>query len=538
MENSVEKLMKIGGLRECRIIAGYRGVHKTVNYVTIMEVPDIVNWLKGNELLLTSLYPIKDNLKAQKELVAQLHELGTSALAIKPNRFVDEIPLVILEEAERLGFPIIEIPEHISYLDILAPVMNTIFNDKVVLQQDLEQASKFLNEISLDGQGIDRFIETLSFLTKNVITMESEFSYIGVPSPPFQMLPLSRKQKRELSLLKRPIRLKRQNQDGKNVECIVAPILLDGKVFVNITSWGENEEHTEVDLAIMEKASTLLALEFLKVKVKLDVQQQYKNEFLRDLFLNDMLNAKDIQERGKSYNFSLDASYVCMAIQIVGEGGKEEAIDTDQVNQFESILHSIQDNVIVGSIRRTIYVLCPFEKISEQDLMDHALSFKEKLTSSSTPFEKIKIGIGRYHPEIEGIRKSFREADQAISLGKMIWSEKSVVHYNDLGVYHLISLASESTELKKFCDESIGKLYGYDQDNDIELIKTLRTYFQYNEKLNDTSNALYIHVNTLKYRMQKIEKITGYSLHESEGKLTLHLGLKIYDYMSNDYRFR
>jgi purine catabolism regulator len=538
VENSVEKLMKIGGLRECRVIAGYRGVHKKVNYVTIMEVPDIVRWLKGSELLLTSLYPIKDNLKAQKELIPQLHELGTAALAIKPNRFVDEIPLVILEEAEKLGFPIIEIPEHISYLDILAPVMNTIFNDKVVLQQDLEQASQLLNEISLNGEGIDRFIETLSFLTKNVITIESEFFYIGTPSPPFQMLPLSREQKRELSLIKRPIRLGRKYEGSKDVECIVAPILLDGKVFGNITCWGENEEHMEVDLAIMEKASTLLALEFLKVKVKLDVQQQYKNEFLRDLFINYTLNAKDIQERGKTYNFSLDDSYICMAIQLVGKNGKEQAVDTDQVSQFESIIQSIQHNVIIGCIRRTLYVLCPYENEGDQELIEKAQTFKDKLKRSTASSTNIQIGIGRYHPEMDGIRRSFREADQAISLGKMIWSEKNVIHYNDLGVYHLISLASDSMELKRFCDESIGKLIEYDQDSDMELVETLRAYYQHNEKLNDTSNALYVHVNTLKYRMQKIEKITGYSLQGSEGKLTLYLGLKIYDYLSNGYRFR
>src|SRR4051812_15794369 len=103
----IKNIMKIGGLSDCRLVAGHGGVNKVVNYVTIMEVPDILRWLKGNELILTSLFPIKDDPQAQRNLIGQLHELGSAALGIKPHRFVEEIPAVILEEAEKYDFPII-----------------------------------------------------------------------------------------------------------------------------------------------------------------------------------------------------------------------------------------------------------------------------------------------------------------------------------------------------------------------------------------------------------------------------------------------
>src|SRR5699024_9841909 len=124
---------------------------------------------------------IKDDSELQASLISRLHTAGASAIAIKPQRFVEEIPDIILEEANKYDFPVIEIPKQISYLDILAPVMNTIFNNKVVLQQDMEQTDQILNEISLGDKGVDDLIEMLSFLTKNVITVESQLPYIEVP---------------------------------------------------------------------------------------------------------------------------------------------------------------------------------------------------------------------------------------------------------------------------------------------------------------------------------------------------------------------
>jgi len=530
---TVKDLMRIGGLRECNIVAGHRGVQNKIESVTTLEVPEIVKWLKGNELLLSTLYPIKDNEEVQKDLIRQLHETGTAALAIKPHTFVKKIPQHFLEEAEKYGLPIIEIPKHITYLDIIAPVMNAIFDKKVVLQQDLEQASQLLNEISLSAQGISVFIKTLSHLTKNRITVESRLSYMEIPKADFSFSPLTFDQKRSLSVVKRPIHFIRK-YENEEVDCIVAPILIEGEVYGNITSWGVNSEYLEIDLAILEKASTLLAFEFLKSKVKFDTEQQYKNDFLRDIFLNKSISLELLHERGKKYNLNLNLSYLCITFNInLGLGGRNDVL-LDKINK--AVLQSHKD-AIVGYFRDITYILLPVQETNEATVRKQVESLYNKL-AKTIGIKGVKMGVGRIYEGIEGIRGSFHEAEKALYLGKVVWNQHNVIFFNDLGVYRLLEQLTDFNELKKIYLEAVGKLVEYDQHHDLDLVNTLRVYFEQNEKMKDTSEQLFIHVNTLKYRISRINLITGYRLNESEGKFILHLGLKIYDFMNSDYRFR
>src|SRR5699024_10652190 len=213
---SLRKSMKLGKFSECKVVAGHDGLDRIVENITIMEVPDIVQWLKGRELILTSLFAIQDDQDAQNILIQRLYYAGATALAIKPFETMDNIPEGIIENANKLGFPVIQIPEHVKYLDILSPVMHHIFNDKVVLQEDIEQATSVLQEISLSSQGVDAFVENVSSITKNMVTIESEFSFMQMPKPKKSISPLSNDQKHELSILKRPIRYDKEF-DGTTV---------------------------------------------------------------------------------------------------------------------------------------------------------------------------------------------------------------------------------------------------------------------------------------------------------------------------------
>jgi PucR family transcriptional regulator, purine catabolism regulatory protein len=499
-----------------------------------MEVPDIIKWLKGNELILTSFYPIKDDLEAQKNLVRQLYEVGSAALAIKPHRFVNEIPQAVLEEAEKYGFPIIEIPEQVSYMDILIPVMNTIFDTKVVLQKDLEMANQLLLSISLNSSGIERFIESLSHLTKNQITVESLYSFIKVPPSSLLMDDLSNDQVQELNLINRPIRLSRK-LESQEVECIVAPILLEGKVFGTITCWGINKDHLEIDLAILERASTLLALEFLRLKAKNDVELEYKSEFLRDLILNDDLSIEDLQERGEKYRFVSGLHYVCLIIHF-NVDHQQEDYKLELMNRIESSLHYFRPNAITGYIRKSLCILYPLVNTDYDEIINESESVYKHLKKTLNPSHEFHMAVGRYLPGIKGLRDSFHDAENAILLGKSLWEDRHIIHYNDLGVYLLIAQNPNNNLLKEFFGRTVGVLDQYDENNSLDLVKTLRTYFQQDEALTKTASVLYVHVNTVKYRIRKIEQLTGLSLQNSEGKLMLHMGLKVFDFLKSRYR--
>ena len=168
---TVQDAMGIGGLTKCKIVAGHKGANREIKHVTVMEVPDTIQWLKGNELLLTSLYPIKDDTEAVNQLVRQLVEKGSAGLAIKTHRFFEQIPEMIIHEANRLNFPVIEMDKDVPYLDIITPLMSAILGNTSLEQEDIDDINdvvKWITELALGGKGLEIIVETLTKILKNL----------------------------------------------------------------------------------------------------------------------------------------------------------------------------------------------------------------------------------------------------------------------------------------------------------------------------------------------------------------------------------
>ena len=419
----LKQLLNVGGLRNCKVVAGHKGIDKIVKNVTIMEVPDIIKWLKGNELLITSLYPIKDDLNDQIQLIEKLHSVGATAIAIKPTRFVDSIPEVMKQKADEYNIAIIEIPEMITYLDILSPVMNAIFNNKVVLQEDLEQATRVLNEIPIAQGSFEHFIQTLSFLTKSKVFLESFVPYIKLSNQEECLLPMTSQQYKELEIVQRPIRMLRHNSKKEIESCIVAPIIIDGKLYGTITCWSYSLEFMEVDLAIQEKAATLLSIEFLKEKIKYEIEMRYKNDFIRDLLFNQAIDDQDLSERGKYYNFNEEETYVCMVIS--AKSKCEDDFLIKQINQIELLIKDVEPNVIMGIIRNNLLLMMPSNDKVVRDIKKRISQFQ--LLIEHIVQAGIRVGVGTSYMGIAGLRTSYREADKSNTLGSKLWKSKSII---------------------------------------------------------------------------------------------------------------
>lgn len=523
---TLQDALKIGKFMECEVIAGHSGLLNIIENITIMEVPDIVQWLKGKELILTSLYSIKDDEDAQNSLIEKLYNAGATALAIKPFHCIETIPESMLHKANEFGFPVIRIPDAVKYLDILSPVTHAILNNKVVLQEDLEQASSILNEISLNSQGIEVFVDTLKYLTKNIITIESQLPFMKIPKLDVNIPPLTKEEISELAIIKHPIRLKRLYGD-EIIHCIVAPVIVDHEVYGNITCWERDSKNSEMDLAILEKASRLLSLEFLKLKVKYDVEQQYKNDFIRELLFNTSMHDSDLIEWGQKYSLSNNQKYICILLSLDNESLKNESFM--KINDIDSVISKKWDEVLVGHVRDFTCIIFPLEEPAELSFKHQCEAIHGHIKSHLGGRFILRTGIGRVHQGIKGIREGFFQAEKAIKLRTSSKKIKEIIYYDDLGIYRLLNQLVGEKELISFYEDTVGKLVDYDMKNDLNLIKTLEYYFYNNENLKVTSKELYIHVNTLKYRLGRIEALTGYSLRYSDEKTMLYVGLKIHE---------
>lgn len=524
MTLTMHDVMKLGKLNECEVIAGHKGMNRVVKHITIIEVPEIAQWLKGNELLLTSLYSVRNDEAAQISLIQKLNASGVSGLAIKPSQLL-KIPKSIIDSADELNFPIIKIPIQIKYLDILTPVMNRLVNDKVILQEDVLQATSLLEEVLLNNRGLHIFKESLKVIIKNPISIESELLEKQLLEDE-NIKPLSDEQIFELTLIKRPLKLLREI-NGEEVFCIVAPVLLEGKYFGNITSWIDDATDLSMDLAILERAVTLLSIEFLKIKARLEVEHQYENDFVKELLYSNNLTKKNILKWGQNFEITHESNCICAIFNIKNKESNEIENSYLKSRNIYKYIKNRDSNVLIGSTESgiaIIFISKNSDEIYNEKLIENL--YKDVERNIDAKYELI-MGIGRNGKGIKGIQNSHEQAEKAIILGENIdRQEKSKVYkYDELGVFTLLDILKTSSELNDFFDNIIANLIK--EDKNLELIETLKTYFYYDESLKITAENLFIHVNTLKYRIKKIEKLTKQDLRTSEGKFNLNLILKI-----------
>lgn len=533
----VRDAMEVEGFSECHVVAGRGGLDRTIEYITVMEVPDVVRWLKGDELLITSLFPIKDEPDAQYSLVPQLVKVGAAALAIKTHRFVETIPQSIIDSANDLDFPIIEIAEHVSYVDIITPLMKMIFRQDPLPQQ--ENFFKLLSEMAMEGQGIDSLLQVLEGFLKNQITLESEIPLISEINHGYDIEPLTPHQKHNLKKSKHSLRFTRR-RNRKAIPALVTPILIHGQIHGILTCWQTHREFEENDVVAVERVVPLVALEFLKAKTQMDVELKYKYDRFMDVLTGNAIDEKPLLKNKDFFGWVLSKRYRVIVCDIDGfrtllDDFSNEEVQVQEFRQsmfraFERLVCSVQKDAIVGMRSDEFIVFYPSDAVnSKEELQRVKTQTRSLLTKLSQTFPGVTCTAG-VSSAYEGVRllpRAYDEAKKAVRLGRPIWGQGTEIGYEELGIYLLFDPHRTEDDIKRFYDDIIAPIDEYDKDHSGHLLETLTTYFDQNYSLTDTAKTLFVHVNTLKYRLQKVEDLSGCSLNESEGRLHLQFGLKL-----------
>ncbi len=116
-------------LKGLKIIAGHSGLGRKVSSVTVMEVPDILQWLKGNDFLITSLYSVRDSVESQCNLIESLAKASCSCIAVKTGQYVKQIEQPLCDMANRYGLPIVIIPYRFTYIEMITTIASYILEE-------------------------------------------------------------------------------------------------------------------------------------------------------------------------------------------------------------------------------------------------------------------------------------------------------------------------------------------------------------------------------------------------------------------------
>jgi len=206
------------------------------------------------------------------------------------------------------------------------------------------------------------------------------------------------------------------------------------------------------------------------------------------------------------------------------------AVMSSSFEIIENMFPDKQNDFIISIDQSSIVLVKSFPDDAEDvNLEDIASEIHSNLMSEN--LIKVTIGIGTMIDNVREIARSFKEARVALEVGKVFDNEKSIISYDNLGIGRLIyQLPTTLCEL--FLSEVFKK--GSIEDLDQETLFTIQKFFENNLNVSETSRKLFVHRNTLVYRLEKIKKITGLDLREFDHAIIFKIALMVNKYLKSN----
>ena len=248
------------------------------------------------------------------------------------------------------------------------------------------------------------------------------------------------------------------------------------------------------------KFAGILAVSLSSIKQYYD-EKYDRNNFIKNVILDNILPG-DIYVKARELHFNTDINRVVLLIRIVS---------SNDISAFDVIQNLFPDKQkdFVFNISESDIVLVKEIKpgIESKDLEKLARSIVDTLGSEF--YTRVVVGIGTSVAGIKDLARSFKEAQVALEVGKVFDTEKSIVSYDNLGIARLI-YQLPTTLCEMFLREVFKK--GSIESLDHETLFTIQKFFENNLNVSETSRKLFVHRNTLVYRLEKIKKLTGLDL--------------------------
>ncbi len=247
-----------------------------------------------------------------------------------------------------------------------------------------------------------------------------------------------------------------------------------------------------------------------------------RGTFVKNIIMDNILPG-DIYIRAKELHFATDAPRAVFLVRQVGHG------DVATVDVLSGLFtDKLQDFVL--SINETdIAVIKQIDPdTNPEDLEKIALQIEETLRNEL--FVKTVIGIGTVAEHLRSLADAYKEAQTAIDVGKVFDTEKSIINYENLGIgrliYQLPTTLCDIFLTEVFKKNSIDSL-------DQETLFTINKFFENNLNVSETSRKLFVHRNTLVYRLEKIKKLTGLDLRQFDHAIVFKVALMVRKYLSS-----
>jgi len=338
---------------------------------------------------------------------------------------------------------------------------------------------------------------------------------------------------RLLAAERRPLRVPPLPGSALMCGCLATPVLVGEDILGYLLVLDERVTSADdVDLIVASYAATLFALTLARTQTTRELGLRYRSAIVDSLVSGHFLDDQDARRKAGIIGIG-DAQAFRVAV------AQASAPGTTQPGSGKGDLTEELLTRLAGSIQGAAAIRGPeLVMLLAEPEGDGALA-RSRGAGASGPQARIELLLGQaragrltcglsevtLRPEVAP--QALRQAQHAVDLGVRLGRAGQVICYEELGIYRLLLQVGNMNQLRQFAEDVLGPLLDYDARHKVDLVGTLSAYLNQHESLKQTARILRVHVNTVTYRIQRIERLAALDLTNPDHRLSAHVAAKI-----------
>src|SRR4051812_4724851 len=502
-------MLTVGSLVEglgLELAAGQSASATPVRWVHITELPDPTPWLSGGELLLTTGLQL-ENDEDLRRFVRRLEKHGLAGLGFGTGFRHDGLPESLLDEATKLGFPLFEVPYDVPFIALTERAMARLVNEQYEVLQRGIAIHKRLERIVLEGGGLDALVQAVAEAIGGAAVVLGSRGEQLASGKTFRDFP-------EAALAATVAAVKRRQPP---VTFAPEHPELGGRALALPVAGGEQAWLVAVrdggplgafERLLLQQAVTVVALQLMRQRIVRDTERRLAGDVFAEA-LTGRLEQSDLETRLAPFGIESEA-FVMVFGGLAEPPGREEALE-----------RALADAGAAGRLvaSRGPLLCAVVSGVAEPDPIELTRQARAALGGP-------RAAVSRPAP-VEQMRRAFHEARCALEAASIANGHApEVASYRDLGAFQLILSLQDDDALRLYCDSLLGPLENGGGEYGDELVRSLEAFIEQNGQWERAARELYCHRHTLRYRIRRIEELTGRDLSRARDRIEFWLALR------------
>lgn len=524
---------------DLQLLSSHSNLTQSLESVEITETPDVADFIPKNVMILTTAMIYKDDQEKLKPFIDSLKQAECTALGIKVGRFLDEISPEIVAYASAVDLPLIKIPSTQPLGGLLHEIVGYLRDSKTEQMSVAFDIQKRFSTLLMQDVDATRFIaEFAKILNAPIILLSpwqqviahSNYFYGNQKSAEFFIKQLSKDHFQQLAQEKKIFRLQDERQE--NIQVAGFPIRVnDYFPYYLLVLFPEQIPYPISEFAIDQAILVLTFMLFKNQKIA-ESFEHLKTDFLDrllDTHQEALSKHQNWLELWKNYRLINSDYYQLAIVYGVTKPENETHIRYQQAEGqlifqwLKEQLPEILPDVALFKLKNQNKSILIFQSKKNDHLM--ILQNLAERLQQALPIT-IRFALGNAYENLEDLPNSYIEASSTLEASLHAQKPATVQLFHPKGLAGLFEkIGTEDVEY--FCQQQLKELAYPTEPTLQELRKTLKVFLDFNCEITKTANALYLHRNTIKYRMNQCEKLLGTSIQEPETSLLLRVALEL-----------